>query len=328
MTRKISHPSARIGEETLIARYFAPLADRSGAYGLTDDAASLVVPDGQELVVTMDTLVAGVHFRDTDPADLIARKALRVNLSDLAAKGAEPFGYFLSIALGIDWTEAWLGAFVAGLGMDQETFGVSLYGGDTVMTPGPVTISITALGTVPVGQMIARGTAKIGDHLFVSGTIGDAALGLRAGDRGGQDQDYLRQRYLVPEPRFALRRALREAASAAMDISDGLLGDLAKMCSAGGVGASIDRSRIPLSAPARKSVENAPGDWSSILTGGDDYEILVAVPADRVDKFQELANLSAIVVSPLGVIEAEEGIRLFNGSKKLSLPGVLGFEHF
>lgn len=328
MTQRKPPGRSRIGEEALIARYFAPLALHPGAYGLTDDAASLIVPDGQELVVTMDTLISGVHFRGDDPADLIARKALRVNLSDLAAKGAEPFGYFLSLALGSGWTQAWLGAFAAGLAADQKSFGVSLYGGDTVRTPGPLTISVTALGTVPVGRMVARGTARAGDHLFVTGTIGDAALGLRVTGPGDGGREYLRRRYLVPEPRLALKNALLETASAAMDISDGLLGDLAKMCAASGAGASIDRHRIPLSEAARDRLRATPGIWDTILTGGDDYEILAAVPADRVDRFQELARLSAIVVSPFGMIEANEGIRLFDGSKKITLPDDLSFEHF
>jgi thiamine-monophosphate kinase len=328
MTRKTSDSGTRIGEDALIARFFSPLATSPGAYGLTDDAASLIVPEGQELITTLDTLVAGVHFRENDPPDLIARKALRVNLSDLAAKAAEPIGYFLSLALNADWTEAWLGEFVAGLGADQQNYGISLYGGDTVMTPGPLTISLTAFGTVPAGQMIRRGTAKIGDHLFVSGTIGDAALGLRVGEAVGQGQDYLRRRYLVPEPRLDLRRALGEVASAAMDISDGMLGDLAKMCAASGVGAAIDRSQIPLSDATANALEFDLDVWDLILTGGDDYEILAAVPPDHVDRFQELANLSGIVLSPIGMIEAEDGVRLFDGSRKLKLPSVLSFEHF
>ncbi len=328
MTQKTSCSDTRIGEDALIAHYFAPLATSPGAYGLKDDAASLIVPDGKELVVTLDTLVSGVHFRENDPADLIARKALRVNLSDLAAKGAEPLGYFLSLALASDWIEAWLGEFAAGLGTDQKTFGISLYGGDTVMTPGPLTISITAFGIIPAGQMIRRGSAKAGDHVFVTGTIGDAALGLRAGDAVGRDQDYLRRRYLLPEPRLGLGHALRESASAAMDISDGLMGDLSKMCTASGVGATIDRNLIPISRAADNALKSDQKIWDSVLTGGDDYEILVAVSPDRIDRFRELATLSSIVLSPIGMIEAEEGVRLTDGSKKLELPGVLSFEHF
>ena len=177
-SKRERHGAPRRGESELIARYFAPLTQDPGARGLLDDAASLSLPPGQEIVLTVDAVVAGVHFPEAEDAGAVARKALRVNLSDLAAKGAEPIGYLVSLALRDDWTEAWLESFVAGLGADQAEFGLSLYGGDTVRTPGPLSVSITAFGQVAKGRMVERGAARPGDVIFVSGSIGDAALGL------------------------------------------------------------------------------------------------------------------------------------------------------
>src|SRR5262249_46994678 len=227
------------GEDSLIARYFKPLATDAGALGLSDDAAVLKAR-GEDLVVTTDAIVEGVHFLADDPPDTIARKALRVNLSDLAAKGASPAGFVLTLALrGAD--DGWLTAFAGGLGADAKSFECPLLGGDTVSTPGPLIVSITAFGHVPPGKMVRRNGARPGDRVLVTGTIGDAALGLDiltggrvartlADDPAGRDA--LVARYRVPEPRNALAGALREHASAAMDVSDGLAGDLTKLCAA------------------------------------------------------------------------------------------------
>ncbi len=325
----ISNPKTeRANEDTLIARYFAPLAIHAGARGLLDDAALMQVPEGSELVVTLDTLVEGVHFRETDPADLIARKALRVNLSDLAAKGAKPQGYFLSLALNKDWSEDWIAKFVSGLKSDQEEFGLSLFGGDTTMSPGPLTISITAMGLVDTGKMVARYNAKPGDMVFVTGTIGDAALGLQAKNASDANDAFLKQRYLLPEPRLGLIDALAKYASAAMDISDGLLGDLQKMCRASGVGASIERSNVPLSSAAQEWLKRSPDIWENILTGGDDYEILAAVPEKNATKFVDAAIVAGIDVTWLGQFEKEDGIRLSENGNQLALPNTLSYSHF
>ena len=230
------------GEDTLIARYFKPLATDAGAFGLNDDAAVLKAL-GDDIVVTTDALVEGVHFLADDPPDTIAQKALRVNLSDLAAKGATPAGFVLTLALRkVD--EAWLAAFARGLGADAVDFRCPLLGGDTVSTPGPVMISINAFGRVPPNRMVHRSGARPGDHVVVSGTIGDAALGLDILKRGrvgevlaGDDaaRDLLVGRYRVPQPRNALASAVRAHANAAMDVSDGLAGDIAKLCRVSGV---------------------------------------------------------------------------------------------
>src|SRR6201997_2367853 len=202
------------GEDSLIARYFKPLATDPGAFGLVDDAAILKA-HGEDIVVTTDAIVEGVHFLPDDPPDAIARKALRVNLSDIAAKGATPAGFVLTLALrSVD--EAWLAAFAGALGEDAKSFGCPLLGGDTVSTPGPLTVSITAFGRVPEGRMVHRSGAKPGDRVMVTGTIGDAVLGLDilkggriaealASDRAGREA--LVARYRIPQPRNALAAA-------------------------------------------------------------------------------------------------------------------------
>ncbi|HUG63161.1 MAG TPA: thiamine-phosphate kinase, partial [Methylomirabilota bacterium] len=244
----------RLSEFELIARVFAPLAG-DGSYGLVDDAASYAPPPGMDLVLTKDALAAGVHFFDDDPWDAVARKALRVNLSDLAAKGAEPTGYLLGLGLPDDWTMDNLDAFGRGLAADQQSFGIRLIGGDTIRTPERLVISVTAIGTVPAGAMVRRGGALKGDRVVVSGTIGDAAIGLRLrrdpglADRLGLSQsarEHLLGRYLLPQPRIVAAAALLEHASAAMDVSDGLVGDLDKMAEASGVGMEIDAGAVPL----------------------------------------------------------------------------------
>lgn len=306
----------RLSESGLIARYFAPLAVADGARGLRDDAVSLTAPAGHELVVTTDTLVAGVHFFGTEPAGTLAAKALRVNLSDLTAKGAEPIGYLLSLALQEDWTEAWLAAFTGGLDKDQKLYGWSLLGGDTTKTPGPLTITVTAIGSLPAGEYVSRDTARAGDALFVSGTIGDAALGLRLAAGSGDAASTLGiagaaaeliARYHLPHPPVAITRALRAHARAAMDISDGLAGDCGKMCAASGVSARIDTSEVPLSEPVRRALGANPALLRTVLTGGDDYQVLAAVPEETAAAFAAAAKAAGVRVTRIGGVEAGDG---------------------
>jgi thiamine-monophosphate kinase len=296
-------------EDEIIATYFAPLAGPAGL-GLLDDAAAFAPPLGQDLIVTKDMLCADVHFFAEDPPGAIARKALRVNLSDLAAKGAAPFGFLLGLALPHDWTADWLAAFAAGLGEDAAAYRCPLIGGDTVRSPGALTISITALGTVPSGARLPRACAMENDVLYVSGTIGDAALGLQLrrspASRGemqlsAESDAFLRERYLLPQPRLDLRGALHDSAHAAMDVSDGLAGDLTKLLRASGLTADISVADIPLSPAAREALQRNPRLVETILTGGDDYEVIAAVPPSRAAMFERGAAAAGVSVRRIGI---------------------------
>ncbi|CAM5765012.1 thiamine-monophosphate kinase [Labrys miyagiensis] len=300
---------ARLTEDQLISRFFAPLATASGARGLTDDAATLSVPQGQHLVVTTDALVAGVHFLPDDPPDLIARKSLRVNLSDLAAKGARPLAYTLCLALPENWSEDWLARFAEGLRQDGEEFDFALLGGDTVKTPGPLTVAVNAFGMTPTERIPRRDGARPGDSLYVTGTIGDGALGLltRTG-RGDldalpeEDRSYLTRRYLLPQPRSALAGAVLAHASASMDISDGFVGDLAKLLRASQVSADVELEAVPLSRAVRNACAHDPACLERALTGGDDYEILCAVPLGERSVFEGMARAFGVPVAWVGTV--------------------------
>jgi thiamine-monophosphate kinase len=299
------------GEDRLIARYFRPLAQAPGAFGLADDAAVLVPPPGWDLVLKTDPIISGVHFFPDDPPDAVARKALRVNLSDLAAKGAIPAGFLLALALPPNTSEHWLGHFAQALGADADRYQCPLLGGDTDATPGLLTVSITAFGIVPHGTMVLRSGAKVGDHVVVSGTVGDAALGLRLRRAlpGGPTpaapvRDHLLARYQIPEPRTGLAETLRRHASAAMDISDGLVGDLVKLCRASRVSAQINTAQLPLSEAARSMLDSDPGLLDTMLTGGDDYEVLCTIPSAHLAAFRSSAAATDIAVTVIGQVVA------------------------
>lgn len=295
-----------MNEFDLIARLFAPLAvARPGALGLTDDAALWDDAPGEETVLTADMLVAGVHFFADDPPDLIARKALRVNLSDLAAKGAKPESYLLTVAFPQNVTEAWLTAFAQGLAEDAKIFDFAPIGGDTVATSGPFTLSVAALGRVPKGQALLRSNARAGDLIFVSGTIGDAVLGLRVAkgeDLGlsAADNEPLLARYRLPEPRVKLGQMLRGVAHAALDISDGLMADLEHICETSRMAAEIDAARVPLSVSAQKALARNPALLMDVLTGGDDYELLFTAAPAQAARLTEIARDLDIALSPIG----------------------------
>jgi len=305
------------GEDSLIARYFRPLATDPGAFGLDDDAAALR-PDGSDIVVTTDAIVEGVHFLPDDPPDTIARKALRVNLSDLAAKGATPAGFVLTLALRSP-DEAWLEPFAAALGEDAAQFSCPLLGGDTVSTPGPLMISVTAFGRVPPGRMVHRSGARAGERVMVTGTIGDAALGLailrggkvHAASSGKATREALIGRYRVPQPRTAMAEIIRDHASAAMDVSDGLAGDLTKLCGVSRVSAVIDMASIPLSEVATDLVSRGIVGLETLIAGGDDYEILCTLPEDRVMAFAQAARGAGIAVSSIGTVIAGSAVPKF-----------------
>lgn len=322
-------------EFALIEDLFAPLAAASPvALGLRDDAALFRPSEGYELVLTVDAIVEGVHFLPDDPAEAVARKLLRVNLSDLAAKGARARGYLLVTSWRRDTSLAWMKGFAAGLAADQAVFSVALWGGDTVSTPGPLTFSLTAIGELPQGSMLKRSGARIGDQLFVTGTLGDAALGLQVG-KGAlswlspSHQIYLRERYLVPQPRLDLGVRLRGTASAALDISDGLLADLGHLCRQSGVGARVDIAALPLSPALSAALEARPELIEAVLGGGDDYEILFAAPPEQAPGLSRFAAETGIAISRIGEVTApDKGVRAVTREGREIIPKHMGFRHF
>jgi thiamine-monophosphate kinase len=321
--------SAGSAEDKLIARYFKPLAKHPAAFGLNDDAAAITPPAGHDLVLKTDGLIEGVHFFPDDPADLVAKKALRVNLSDLAAKGAMPLGFLLAIALPKGFSEDWLAAFAQGLGEDADAYKCPLLGGDTDRTPGPTSISVSAFGTLPSGTMVKRSGAKAGDVVFVSGTIGDAALGLRA--RAGElsNNDHLVSRYRLPQPRVTLAETVRRHASAAIDVSDGLVADLVKLCRASGVSADIDVPRVPLSPDAAHALQKDAALIEPVLTGGEDYEILCAVAPAQADSFRAAAASARVPIAEIGrIVAGTEAPRFLDKAKRSLVFDRPGYSHF
>jgi thiamine-monophosphate kinase len=297
-------------EFDLIARYFAPLAAAEpGALGLTDDAAIISIESNRRVVVTTDTLVSGVHFFPSDPPGTVAAKLLAVNLSDLAAMGALPLAYTLSIALPAAWTgdvlHRWLGAFAGGLSAMQSEMGVNLIGGDTVATPGPICLTVTALGSVREGAALLRSGALPGDRIYVSGTIGDAALGLRALSGGLPDltdeqRGSLIERYRTPKPRVALGRKLVGVAHAAADVSDALVADLSHICDASLLSATVQAARTPLSAAAQAAVFADPDLLISMLTGGDDYELVFTASPESANAIEAISRDLRLPLTDIG----------------------------
>jgi thiamine-monophosphate kinase len=322
-------------EDRLIARHFAGVATHPGALGLTDDAAFIKPPAGCDLVLKTDGIIGGVHFFPDDAAHTVASKALRVNLSDLAAKGARPLGFLLTLALPKDIGDGWLSDFADGLRGDAVLFACPLFGGDTDRTPGPITISIAMFGSVPEGTMVRRAGAKPGDRVFVSGSIGDAALGLLLRNGGGASwqldtaqRQHLISRYLLPQPRNALAEAVRTHASAAMDVSDGLVGDLAKLCRVSQVTTEIDVARVPFSDAAKAAIAAEPAMLEPALTGGDDYEIVCTVPPAKAASFRAAAKTANVPVTEIGTIAAGEGARFLGTAGQVLTFKRASFSHF
>lgn len=326
------------GETDIIRNIFAPLAKEvEGAFGLIDDAALVTAAPGEELVLTADMLVAGVHFLPRGaPADT-GYKALGVNVSDLIAKGADPAGYLLSIALSGKPDIAWLNGLKEGLAEAQADFGCLLTGGDTVSTPGPLCLSVTAFGRIPTGKMVMRSGARPGDRVYVTGTIGDAAAGLKilqsrpdgAGDALGEaDRAFLLSRYRRPRPQPVLAPILRAHASGAMDISDGLAGDFAKLCAASECGGAIDAARVPLSGPAQKAMDAGVVSLEELLCGGDDYEVLASVPDDHCAAFEKEVNAAGLRTVKIGMIDDGKQASVVDETGNRMLFSRPGFDHF
>lgn len=299
----------------MIEALFAPLSRNApGALGLKDDAARLISTPGYDVIMTVDTVISGVHFRPDDPASLVARKALRVNLSDLAAKGARPLGFLQALSLNDSIGDDYLRAYAAGLADDVTEFSTPLFGGDTTSGPGPLAISITAYGEVPQGQMILRSGARAGDVICVTGTVGDGALGLAC--LTGQLRipadlaAHLVARYQLPQPRLKAGQALRVHATACLDISDGLVADVGHLCTASKVAAVIARDALPLSAAARTAVEQSPDLWPRILGGGDDYELAFTFPPGKRPTLAALTEAAGIPLTVIGRIVGPEDAKV------------------
>ena len=326
----------QLGEFERIARFFRPLA-AAGALDLRDDAAVLEPVSGREWVVTTDAMVEAVHYLSGEPPERLARRLLRVNLSDLAAMGAAPVAYTLTTVLPACIEDGWLAGFAAGLAADQRAYGIGLIGGDSVSTSGPVVLSITAIGAVKQGQALRRGGARPGDRVFVSGAVGDGHLGLLAAQGAFADWPesqlsradcaQLADRYHLPEPRLALGMALAGIATAAIDVSDGLPGDLGHLCTASGVGAHIDAAAIPLSPAGRRAVAADPALWPAAVSGGDDYELLFTVPEDRVALVAELSLAQSLPLTEIGRIEAERSVSIIDQTGH-PIVGLSGWRHF
>ncbi|MBX9588851.1 MAG: thiamine-phosphate kinase [Hyphomonadaceae bacterium] len=339
MDRRAPPDAVVSGEEAIIA-LLAPLTQGSpGAFGLKDDCALLAPPPDTELVLKTDPVAEGIHFLPGDSPQDVAWKALAVNVSDLAAKGAAPLGYLMAVSFPAAPTVGWMTGFVEGLQAAQTWFGCHLMGGDTDRRPGPLTIAITAIGSVPRGRMVPRTTAQAGDALFVSGTIGDAGLGLQlaktaaletAWGLSDAEASYLRQRYRRPQPRLGLAAALRQYASAAMDISDGLIKDLERMGRASGVASRLVAADVPLSNPARRVMARAPERLAELLTAGDDYEVLATVPQDKARLFAAAAKAAGIAVTEIGGMLPGPPVLSIAGPSggPLALPERTGWDHF
>jgi thiamine-monophosphate kinase len=317
-----------LGEFELIAQLLRPLAlGCPGALELTDDAALVDVPPGRQLVVAKDAMVEGVHFLEGDPPASVGRKLLRVNLSDLAAMGAEPLGYLTAIARPARIDDRWLRELVAGLAADQAEFGLSLLGGDTTATPGPLTLSLTILGTVPAGAALLRQGAVPGDEVWVSGTLGDAALGLRIlQGLAVPDEEGLAlvDRYRTPRPRLALGQALRGLAHCAIDVSDGLVADLGHVLDSSGVGAEVAAARIPLSTEAR----GVPRALDGALTGGDDYELLFTAAPHAAASVAAIGERLGLRLTSIGRITEEPGLRVLDAEGRPMRIERPGWRHF
>lgn len=324
------------GEFDRIRRYFRPLTDGfPGALGLTNDAALIDVPAGCELVVTTDGMVADVHFLPDDPPADIAAKLLRVNLSDLAAMAAEPVAYTLVTALPKSIGDDWLEAFARGLGEDQRRYGVGLAGGDSVSTSGPISLTVTAFGLVPKGQGLPRAGGAPGDILYVTGTIGDAALGLQVafgtlGMGEAEARAYLLSRLRRPEPRLGVGVGLRGIASAGLDVSDGLVADLGHIVEESGCAAELHADRVPLSTEARAILAQGGGSLSALLTGGDDYELLFSAPESKRHAVAALAARTGVPITEIGrLVEGRSGeVVVFDGAGAPMSLARRGWVHF
>lgn len=323
-----------MNEFSLIEKYFAPLAKGfPGSLALEDDAALVTVPVEKQLVLTKDVITAGVHFLADDPPEAIARKLVRVNISDLAAMRALPYAIMLATVFPDVIKEDWIARFAQGLSEDCREFGISLIGGDTTATPGPLTLSLTALGLVEPGKEMRRSGAQAGDFLCVSGTLGDAALGLhiaqgRLGRVARETSDFLLDRYRIPQPRITLSLRLGDCVTAGMDLSDGLPGDARHLCKASGLGAAIDMDALPLSSAACDVLSAYPDLWPRVANGGDDYELLVAIPPEKMKKAETIAAQLGMRLTRIGRMTEASTVTFYRREEGDVTVSLSGYQHF
>lgn len=294
---------------------------------MKDDVALLHARAGHDLVLTTDAIVEGVDFFADDPPDMIAKKALRVNLSDLAAKGAKPFGYLTTLMLPKRIGSAWLRKFANGLDSDQRKFGITLLGGDMSATSGPLSVSVTAFGHVPSGKAILRGGAKPGDLVFVTGTIGDSGGGL-ASRKAKRRDAFLIKRYRLPEPRLVFGQKLRGLASAAIDISDGLLADLGHVADVSKVQIAIDLAGVPISKALRRAWGSQQSALVRAVTAGDDYEIAFTAPPNHREAVFAAAKRANTSVSEIGSVQSGRGVVLLGRQGRPIKVKRAGWQHF
>lgn len=324
--------ASHLGEFERIARFFAPLA-APGGLGLVDDVALIDGPAGSQYALTTDAIVEGTDYFPDDPPRQISQKLLRVNLSDLAAKGAEPLGYLLVTVLAPTCGEDWLKGFTSGLAADQATYRIVLLGGDSSATPGPTTLSVTAIGRIAKGKAVLRSGARAGDVIYVSGTLGDSAVGLcvlknQLKGLSAADRDFLVDRYRLPQPRVSLGARLVGIARAMIDISDGLVADARHLCDASKLGAMIEAARLPLSSAMRRALAIEPQLNRLVMGGGDDYELLFAVPPEACGAVAEAAREAGVAVTEIGRMALSDGVKIVDASGKNIRIDMAGYTHF
>ncbi len=317
-----------LSEFGLIDQYFYRhySDNKSVKLGIGDDAAITTMPPGTDQVIAIDSLVGDVHFRKSTSAYLIAWKALAVNLSDLAAMGATPSWFTLALTMP-DVDEAWLTDFSKGLFDLAERFKISLIGGDT--TRGPLAVSIQVAGFVPEGKALLRSGARPGDHVFVTGHIGDGRAGLAVQQRGARDdaEYYLLQRLQQPDPRVIFGQSLIGVANACIDISDGLLADISHVLDASEVGAFIELDKIPVSNACKDKYKSLGLSRLQLAQGGDDYELVFTVPEEKLDTFLSACDEQATDVTEIGIIKEEKGLRCYQDNQAVAL-NQIGYQHF
>jgi thiamine-monophosphate kinase len=324
--------SEKMDEFGFIEKYLAPLATDDGAFALTDDAAVFSCEEGKEIVIAKDAISEGVHFLPNTEPRLIAKKLVRVNLSDMAAMGANPKHYLMSAALNSKVDELWLKEFCESLAEEQKEFGISLLGGDTIKQSGPITLSMTMIGEVEKEKILRRNGAKIGDDIYVTGNLGNAAFGLKILqntlkiEQNDAKSEFV-GKYCLPNPQIGAGTALVGLISAAIDVSDGLLGDLSRICDCSGVGAEIYKNILPVSENATQLLERQENLWSLVLSGGDDYELLFTAAPAKAAEIEAISQKIDVKMTKIGQIKEKTGVNVLDSAGNIITFDNTGYKH-